>query len=374
MGIFIKGTDLRSSLRHSSSIHSVNTMAKIEVLNSTTPWNSFRWDRFVDGNPDASIYHQGVFRSLIEDIFGHETLYLQAVDKQEAVTGVLPLVRLRSRLFGDFLVSMPFFNYGGVLADDRGTEEALMRKATELARDLGSSHIEFRDTVARDADWPVRTDKVVMKLELPGNEEQLWKVIGAKLRAQVRRPYKEEAQITVLHGGIELLRDFYHVFSINMRDLGTPVYSSVLFKKLLTVLANSTHIIVIKVGAEPAAAGFLIRYRNLMEIPWASSLRKYNRLGVNMLLYWEALRYSLMNGCEIFDFGRSTVDSGTYRFKRQWGARPQKLYWHYWLADRAQPPTLNPSNPKYQIAIEVWKRLPVSIANWIGPHIVCNLP
>jgi serine/alanine adding enzyme len=338
------------------------------------PWDAAAWDRFVEQAPSATLYHRSVFRGIVEDVFGHRTYYLQECGPAGEITGVLPLVRLTSRLFGDFLVSMPFFNYGGAVGDDPAVESSLMRRAADLAADLGVSHVEFRDSAPREGSWPVRADKVAMKLQLPESEEALWKQIGPKLRAQVRRPSKEGEAVTVEHGGVELLEDFYRVFSRNMRDLGTPVYSDMLFRTILDRLGSAAHIVLVRVADRPAAAGFLLRHRENMEIPWASSLREFNGIGVNMLLYWEALRFSIEQGCRVFDFGRSSVDSGTYRFKRQWGAEPRQLYWHYWLSGGGELPELNPNNPKFRLAIQVWRKLPLAVANRLGPPIVRNLP
>jgi len=347
---------------------------RIHVGATGEAWDRDRWDHFVHSCADASPYHQSVFRDLIEQVFGHTTYYLHTQDPAGCVTGVLPLVRLNSRLFGDFVVSMPYFNYGGALAQDARAAEALMQRAGALARELGVSHAEFRDKTPRDVPWPVRTDKVVMELPLPTSDEALWKDVGPKIRAQVRRPHKDGRAIEVQRGGLELLADFYQVFATNMRDLGTPVYSRTLFREILRRLPESSHLLVVRVAGRPAAAAFLLQGPERMEIPWASSLRAYNSISVNMLMYWEALKFSIERGCRSFDFGRSSVDSGTYRFKRQWGAQPRQLYWHYWLREGDQPPALNPNNPRYRLAIQLWQKLPLAIANRLGPPIVRNLP
>jgi hypothetical protein len=122
------------------------------------------------------------------------------------------------------------------------------------------------------------------------------------------------------------------------------------------------------------AAAFLIGYGGRLEIPWASTIRDVNHLSINMLLYWEVLKYAIQHQYRIFDFGRSSRDSGTYFFKRQWGAHPQPLYWHYWLRGDRKLPALNPQNPKYALAINIWKHLPLFIANRLGPSVVKYLP
>lgn len=330
------------------------------------------WDAFVDAHGRGTLYHKSGWRTVVESAFGHRTHYLQAKDRTGAIVGVLPLIRLKSFLFGDYLVSVPFVNYGGALGLTASTEHTLMDAAGDLARDLGLSHVEFRDTVERDAAWIRRTDKVVLELELPADVDALSKRLGTKMRTKIRRPLKENAQIR--HGGSELLGDFYEIFAHNMRDLGTPVYSPRFFSTIADHLGEAVSIVVIHVNQRPAAAAFLIGDRDRMEIPWGSSVREFNRIKVNMLLYWEALKKSVEDGYRVFDFGRSTQDSGTYEFKTQWGAMPRQLYWHYWLRRGTSLPALTPDNPKYRLAIETWKRLPLWLTKALGPWIVRSLP
>ena len=282
------------------------------------------------------------------------------------------MVRLRSRLFGDFLVSMPYLNYGGVLAADAAAADALMDSAAAHARELGVSHLELRHWVNVKPQWPVRTDKVAMYLRLPDSPDALGKQLGSKLRSQIKRPQKEGA--TGVNGGRELLDEFYAVFSRNMRDLGTPVYSRSWFAAILDAFPNNTRVFVVRHGNKAVASALLIGDRGHLQIPWASSLREANSIGVNMLLYWNVLEYACSNGYEVFDFGRSTVDSGTFKFKKQWGAEPQQLYWHYWMRAGGEPPVMNPTNPKYRLAVAAWQRLPLVVANHLGPLIVRNLP
>lgn len=328
------------------------------------------WERYVESNAHSSLYHHLAWREVVHAAFGHETHYLYA-QAAGRVTGVLPLVRLRSRLFGDFLVSLPHVNYGGVVADGGASADALMEAAARLATSIGSRHIEFRDMRRRDG-WPVRNDKAIMELTLPASAEELWSRFDSKLRAQIRRAGKEGIQTVV--GGPELLADFYAVFARNMRDLGTPVYAQRFFSTILGVFPKATAIIVCRYRGEAIAAGFLLRHRERLEIPWAASIRDYNRFGVNMALYWAALRYAIEQGCRVFDFGRSTVDSGTYRFKKQWGATPRPLFWHYWLGTGGELPQLTPNNPKYRLAIAAWQWMPLFAANRLGPALVKYLP
>lgn len=330
------------------------------------------WDEYVNKTASAGIYHLSGWKNLIEELFGHKTLYLYSTDRAGEINGVLPVVRLKSGLFGNYGVSMPYFNYGGVVAESEEIERALLEEACEAMQPLGVSHLEFRHTSERESSWPVRRDKVAMILELPDKEETLWKALGSKLRSQIKRPRRENPQVTL--GGPELLDDFYRVFAINMRDLGTPVYSKDFFRWILQAFPTAGRIIIVYLHGKPVGGAFLLGFRDVLEIPWASTLKEVNRLSVNMLLYWEVLRFAINTGYKRFDFGRCTRGSGTYRFKSQWGANEKQLYWHYWLRDGSKLPGLNPDNPKFRLAISVWQRLPLFVANLLGPPIVKNLP
>lgn len=329
------------------------------------------WDAFVRGHRDASVYHLIDWRAVCQRSFGHECPYLLA-ETAGQISGVLPLVRLKSRLFGDFLVSLPYFNYGGPLAEDAQTEQALLQAACGLAQNQGSRHLELRDTKTREG-WPSRTDKVAMWLDLPGDADALWQRIGSKVRAQVKKA--QSGGMTFRFGGPELLDDFYRVFARHMRDLGTPVYSKRFFSNVLQTAPGKPVLVVGRdTAGEPVSVALLLQFGQRMEVPWASTLRRAHGASANMALYWKILTYACEQGCHQFDFGRSTVDAPTYRFKKQWGAVPVPLHWHYWLRDGGDLPRLNPDNPKYRLAIGAWKHLPVWLTRLVGPPIVKNLP
>lgn len=329
------------------------------------------WDRFVDGQTQASTYHRYAWRHVVRSSFKHDTHYLVARDAR-GICGVLPLVRLKSLPFGDFIVSLPYFNYGGVLANHAAAANALLDAAADLGAELGVSHVELRHRSDEFQRLPSRTDKVSMLLQLPATTGELDKRLPSKLRSQARRPLREGA--TCVFGRVELLEDFYAVFAENMRDLGTPVYAKSFFGSILRTFPQDTTIAIVHLHGKPVAAAFLLQYRDSVEIPWASSLQRVNQLGVNMYLYWNVLHWAVERGAGLFDFGRSTLDSGTFKFKRQWGAEPLQLHWNYWLPNAGELPRINPDNPKYRFAVAAWQKLPLPLANWLGPHIVRNLP
>jgi serine/alanine adding enzyme len=330
------------------------------------------WDDYVKRVPAATHYHQIGWKEVIERSFGQHARYWLAQDELGEIQGVLPLIHLNSVLFGSFMVSLPYLNYGGILAGDDRARTALLEAAVERAGRDKVRHIELRQEQPMRFDLPFKTGKVSMRLTLPSLADELWKGLDSKLRSQIRRPMKEGLVSRI--GRMEELDGFYEVFSRNMRDLGTPVYSKFFFRNILTAFPDSTWICTVYRDATPVASGFLVGFKEILEIPWASSLRKYNAQSPNMLLYWAALQFACERGFKVFDFGRSTPGGGAYKFKEQWGAKPVPLYWYYWMRNGGPLPELNPSNPKYRSAIALWKRLPVGLTRVLGPYIVRNLP
>jgi serine/alanine adding enzyme len=344
----------------------------ISVSEVRTYDESIAWDRYVLNHNMASGYQLMGWRRVVEKAFGHRTFYLMVRDEHGQVRGVLPLVFVSSRLFGRFLVSMPFVNYGGVLTESSDAQRALLEAATSRAISLGATHIELRHERPLYLDWTSKQHKVSMRLDLPGEPETLSRRFPAKLRSQIRRALK--AQLHVRIEGIEILDDFYRVFARNMRDLGTPVYGRRFFEAILEEFPKEARVCAIYLGRQPVAAGFLYGFRGTLEIPWASSDRRYNSLSANMLLYSAVLEYACREGFTTFDFGRSTPGSGPYRFKEQWGAHPVPLYWYYRSCDGRPVPDVSPGNSKYGPAVMLWKKLPLPLTRLIGPSIVKNIP
>ena len=343
---------------------------KWQVINITDNQSS-AWDSFAKQHPESNVYQLYAFRSIIKNSFGHSTYYLAAINEDKEIVGILPSVHINSRLFGNYMVAMPFFNYGGALGQSTKVEQLLMDALNTRAASLGVSHVEYRDTVSRPG-LPQKSEKASMVLRLPDQPEKLWQDIGSKVRAQIKKA--ESFSLTFHLGGMELLEDFYHVFSINMRDLGTPVYGKSLFTNLLQNKDLEARIAIVRHQGKPVSAGFLLGYKSTQEIPWASTLRTANLLNANMFLYWNILKSAIESGFEYFDFGRSTKDAGTFKFKQQWGAKPCQLHWHYWLQNGKDLPQLNPNNPKFRLIIALWQRMPVWITKIIGPFLVKNLP
>lgn len=331
------------------------------------------WDGFVARHAGGSAYHRAAAVAIGRTCFGLRTMFLTARDATGRLSGVLPLVEQSSMLFGRFFGSLPFFTYGGVLVEDARATTVLVGRAAQLARERRARHVELRQAESiADLALPQRLDKVSMVLTLPESEERLAKQLGAKLRSQIRRADREAPE--VVWGNTELLQDFYRVFAPVMHELGTPVYSERFFRTALEAFGGLAAVVVIRVRGEAQAAAITVRHGRQIEVPWAAATAAAKRAALNMRMYWELLRSAIESGAESFDFGRSSVGSGTYRFKEQWGAVPRQLHWYYWLPAGAALPMLNHANPKYAMAAALWRRLPLWCANLLGPQIVRHLP
>ena len=340
---------------------------------SITPEAPPGWDEFVGGQPLATSYHLAAAVEIGRRAFGLNTFFLSATDATGQMIGVLPLVEQSSLLFGRFLSSVPFFTYGGILSADPAVAAALADAAGALGRERRAKHVELRHSAPLPhLSLADRTDKVSMVLPLPADEAALSKQLGSKLRSQIKRAERE--QPTIHWGGAELLADFYQVFAPAMHDLGTPVYPRHFFECTLAAMQGAIDVLVIRIQGRPEAAAIVLRHGERIEVPWAACSPAGKRGALNMRMYWEMLKLSVARGARAFDFGRSTVDSGTYRFKAQWGAQPLQLHWYYWLPAGADIPRLNQSNPKYELAAKMWRRLPLWSANLLGPWLVRNLP
>jgi len=340
----------------------------ITVVEDATPE---AWDRYVDSQVAASAYHQWRWRGIFADAFGHETRYL-AARRRDTIVGVLPLVLFRSRLFGRFIVSLPFVNYGGVVADDAMAADCLVKHAESIADRGGFDHLELRHRERGFPDLVPKQHKVAMVLGLERTRDAAWDALDRKARNQVRKAQK--SGLTASAGGAERLDDFYGIFARNMRDLGTPVYGRAFFDSVLRGCGESARVIVAEQNGTPVAAAITLSHRSTIEVPWASSLGEFRSLCPNHMLYWFIIEWAIEHHFEFLDFGRSTPDEGTFHFKRQWGALPSPLCWEYRLLRHAALPDQSPKNPKFRTAIEAWKRCPLWLTNTLGPHIVRSIP
>lgn len=326
------------------------------------------WDAFARSQMGFAHYHLHAWRDVIAGVFGHECIYLAARNPSGELEAVLPLVRVKSVVFGHFLVSMPFLNYGGPIGSANGIR-ALVDESIELARAGRVKLLELRSRVPLPIDLPVSHRKITVLLKLEESAVATFKRFDAKLRSQIRRP--QRAGIDVRFGPAEA-EPFYEVFSRHMRDLGTPTQPMALFSRIARVFPDAWFACAY-LRDRPIAAGCGFRFGDEFELAWASSLRAYNRESPNMLLYWALMERAISEGVRTFNFGRCTPGSGTYRFKMQWGGEESPLWW-YGSAPRGQVATPSSSDVAYRWGARIWRHLPARVATALGPGIVRYIP
>jgi FemAB-related protein (PEP-CTERM system-associated) len=332
------------------------------------------WQEYCHRSPKSSFYHSLGWRDVIRKSFGHKSWYLIAREGAE-VCGVLPLVEMRSALFGHFLVSLPFLNYGGILAETPQAERQLALAAIELATRQKASHIELRQSFPFSEPlegWTLRQHKAALTIPLARDPKPHWDGLSSRLRGKVRKAEKNEATFTA--GGKDDLAAFYSLYALNMRDLGTPVYASAFFENILDRCGQCAEILLARRAGRPAAAAIALRKGDRIELPWICQDYSQSSYNMNEFLYWKSIEWACAQGSAVLDLGRSSIDAGTYKFKVQWNPTVQPLYWYYWTMPGAPLPQLNPDNPKYKLAVRFWKKLPLGVANRLGPWIVRNIP
>ena len=325
----------------------------------------------MQNHPEGLAYQLFAWQQAVNNAYGFEYLSLLGEDDGR-ICGVLPLVHFRLPLRGNSLISLPYCDAGGVLADSPGVARQLLQFAeAESVRD--GNVLELRSSKELPVAHASSTDKVRILLELPGSADELLAGLKSKLRSQVKKPLRDG--LTAKLGGAELVEQFYTIFARNMRDLGSPVHSLCWIESVVSAYGENCRVgVVYTPDGVPAAAGIILLHRQTVSIPWASALREFNRLNPNMLLYWTFLSFAADNGYRIFDFGRSTPGEGTYRFKQQWGAQPKPLYWYRLPDNGKQENSAVAEERKSKLNTRdllsgLWQKLPVPVATTLGSQV-----
>ncbi|GJQ57870.1 MAG: FemAB family PEP-CTERM system-associated protein [Candidatus Scalindua sp. AMX11] len=341
-------------------------------IRTATIKDRHEWDQFVTLHPDASPYHLFAWKLAVEEAYHHKGYYLIA-EEGAKIQGVLPLILLRPPLLSGQLVSLPFCDIGNSLSDCDDVHEILIRESISLAKKIKAKKIELRcDLTTLSSTENVvlvstETQKVRMVQQLPSSSEQLWGSFKSKLRSQIRKA--EKNGLRFVWGSSEQLNDFYRIFCRNMRELGSPVHSKEWFKCIVRHYGENVRLGLVYHNNRPIGGGITLSIDKKICVPWASTLRAYNRLSPNMLLYWNLLKYAAHKDYDQFDFGRSTPGEGTFKFKMQWGAKPTPLYWNYIAPNGKRFKLDNKSASTRERVEKIWQKLPLPLTNCIGPSI-----
>ena len=328
-----------------------------------------RWEAFVERCPEATFFHRAAWKDVIEGCFGHHAHYLLATRGGE-VCGILPLAEVRSLLFGHALVSLPFCAVAGIAADDGDAAAALLREARALGESLGAAHLELRNRAPRAPEWPRQSLYASFRKTLLPDPQANLAAIPRKQRAMVRKGIKAGLS-SQLDEGVER---FFALYADNVHRHGTPPLPKRYFAALRAAFGPAVEVLTVADAKGRPVSGVLSFYFRDEVLPYYAGDRFEARdLAANDFKYWELMRRACERGVRVFDYGRSKQGTGPYDFKRNWGFEPEPLAYEYCLYRRTSIPQNNPLNPKYRAFIALWKRLPVPLANALGPHLVKGL-
>jgi FemAB-related protein (PEP-CTERM system-associated) len=328
-----------------------------------------RWEAFVVNTPAATFFHRAGWLKIMQEVFRHPAYFLYA-ERAGTIEGILPLAQVNSHLFGNSLVALPFAVYGGVVANNAEATAALEAEAETIARTLDVDHLEYRNVEARHADWPRQDLYVTFRKEILPDEEANMLAIPRKQRAMVRKSIKNGLRSEIDPDASR----FFAFYADNVRRHGTPALPREYFDSLLREFGKDCEVLtVVDDAGTPVSSVLSFYFRDEVLPYYAGDAVRARELAANDFKYWELMRQSCARGLKIFDYGRSKVGAGSYSFKKNWGFEPTPLNYEYRLYKRDAIPQNNPNNPKYKLMIAAWRRLPLWVANRLGPLIVRNL-
>lgn len=334
------------------------------------PSNQALWQAYVDESPQATFFHRPEWQSVLQESFRHRCYFLMAVEDGRAL-GILPLVFVKSFLFGNRLVSTAFCVGGGIAADNGAAHDALSRRANELMREVGAEYVEYRAPATSGEGW-VRREGLYATFdrEIEAAEEDCLKQIPRKQRAVLRKAFKQELE-TRIDDSADV---FYDLYSLSMRNLGTPVFTRRYIDALLAAFGEDCDILTVygKDGT-PLSSVLNFYFRDRVMPYYTGAAPQARKQGAADLMYWEVMRRAVDRGYKVFDFGRSKLGTGPFSFKKNWGFEPKPINLEFSLADGREMPNVNPNNPKYKLFIDTWRKLPHPVANLVGPVVARHL-
>ena len=344
-------------------------MLTIKRLSAHDATATAKWDAFVMSCPEATFFHRAGWQKIVRDVFHHDTYFLYA-ESEGLLQGVLPLAHVKSWLFGRSLVGLPFAVYGGVAALNAQAAQALEMEAQSIASHLGVAHLESRNINPRHTDWPRQDLYVTFQKELLPDEESNMLAIPRKQRAMVRKGIKS-GLVSTLDKGVDR---FFELYASNVHRHGTPALPKRYFKALLAEFRNDCEVLTVTAAdGRPLSSVLSFYFRDEVLPYYAGDEAAARDLAANDFKYWELMRRACQRGLRVFDFGRSKQGTGSYAFKKNWGFEPRPLHYEFCLYKRKDIPQNNPSNAKYKFLIATWRRMPLGLANWLGPFVVRNL-
>ena len=330
------------------------------------------WDSYVYESDASTFYHQIGWRNVVLKSYRHKPRYLVARGDDGGIVGVLPMFLMESRVFGRKLVSVPFAPYGGVCADDETVKNALVQEAKRLMKECGADYLELRTTLGDDTPGFVsRSFYVTSILELDPNPAV---VRNEKLKRNKRKTIAKSEKRDLVMEWNNTTTEFYKMYVHNMRDLGSPAHSNTFFENILNEFPDNSKVLIVRRDDNVLYAAFYLFYKDVIINSWSSTLTKYRKYYPTDFGIWNAIEYSCKNGYKYYDFGRSQENSTNLEFKMRWSAKMKQLHYHYYLNNTNEVPDITTMNPKRQMFAKVWRKIPLSLADSIGPLLRRNVP
>jgi len=327
-----------------------------------------RWDAFIDASEQATFFHRSGWQQVVEEACAHPTYYLYA-ETDNRICGVLPLGHVRSRFFGNALISMPFCVSGGIVAESEMAFSALEDAACKLAEQLEVDYLEMRNFERKHPRWISKDLYVSFQKFIDPNPQANLNAVPRKQRAMIRKGIKAELAIEINQD----TEQFFAIYSESLRNLGTPVMSSKYFRFLKNIFGDACEVLTVTKNGRPIAAVMSFYYRDQVLPYYGGGNREARQLKANDFMYWQLMLRASQRGVRIFDYGRSKKGTGSYDFKKNWGFSPRALQYEYYLVKARRMPDVSPLNPRYRLSITLWQHMPLSLSRMLGPMIARNL-
>ncbi len=335
---------------------------KVEILTDST---IDKWNDFIAKCDKATFFHRAEWRTVIEKAFGHKAIFLYA-ENNNNVTAVLPLVQVKSRLFGHALISTPFCVYGGPVYNSEEALNAILEKACDLARSMNVDYLELRTSEPVRPEWPVKDLYVSFNMQLVADRDAIMQKIWRKQRTVIRKSFKQG----LTHSYDTSNEDFYRTFSTSVRNLGTPVFTKKYFDLLLATFQEECEILTVRKDGKAVSSVLSFYDQGCVYPYYGGGLPEARYLKSNDYMYYELMCHAAIDkGINNFDFGRSKKGTGAYEYKKHWQMEPEELQYQYYLVKSDSLPNLSPNNPKYRLMINLWKRLPLRVSQILGPQL-----
>ncbi|NOY59705.1 MAG: FemAB family PEP-CTERM system-associated protein [Calditrichaeota bacterium] len=337
-----------------------------------TPEDQMKWDRFIDSRENGTVFHKSIWKRIIEETFHYESCYFLTEDEED-IKAVLPLFHIKSRFAGNSLISSPFAVYGGVLAENKEAERAILASVRKFSHEIKADYVELRQLDSMDDEQLQTRDSLYCTFKKPllSTFDENFAKLPKEARRMVRKGIKNGLTATF---DVDRIDEFYNIYAASVRHLGTPVFSKFLFKKCVEEFQDDVDLLIIYQNNKPIAGVLSFYYRDTVLPYYGGSLPEARVVSPNNFMYWTLMERARKRGARYFDFGRSKVGTGASKFKQNMGFKPTALPYQYYVKNGNELPDNNPMNPKYKFAINLWKRLPLGLTKWVGPGIVKHFP